>query len=571
MPAESTTTAAQTAPRRRVRAIVVAALLVTLHGALGLWCARRNSVTFDEHAHLPAGLAYWRENALPIYDLSPPLPRYWEAAPAAFFGNVTIPPTRDVLAQPTGIRHWSYAIAFMRANASAYHDAFLAGRAMTTLLSCVGCAIAFFYARSLAGDAAGMAACALFATCPNLVAHGSIVGTDSPAAVALLAATWLLDRYARSPTPTRAIAMTLALAVAPMVKFSLLPAWPLAAVVLLALAARRRLPWRSAIVPIALLPIAGFVVCWLSYAGQRGGASLAEVGAITSTPMAWLDAHGLGGIARAFPRPLVDGFDAQLKESAGEYSGYLFGRAYRGAAWGYYPTALLCKWTLGLLALCGLAIVVGVRRRSFVAALPAFVGIGYAIAFTSTTQINIGSRYLLPAIPLAMVAATATSWRSGSRKLRRVAGTLVVVAAAEGIASMPNPLGFYNAGATIVGAPGRAIIDDDWGQSLVALREWMTTTGVDRVRLAYVGRVDPRLYGIVFDDVADDRSKAEWLVFSSALASGTPALCARSDGSTAWIAAPSSLATMLREQSPDATVGALRLYRIEATAPVNGP
>ena len=65
---------------------LICATLIAVHAVLLTASALNNSVAFDESAHLPAGLAYWKfgYRALPIYDLSPPLLRLWSAAlPAA--------------------------------------------------------------------------------------------------------------------------------------------------------------------------------------------------------------------------------------------------------------------------------------------------------------------------------------------------------------------------------------------------------------------------------------------------------------------------------------------------------
>src|SRR5438270_11732464 len=67
---------------RRWRTGVLLAL-IGLHTALMIASAVRNSVTFDEYAHLPAGVAYWRYGwkAFDIHNLSPPLLRLWAAGP----------------------------------------------------------------------------------------------------------------------------------------------------------------------------------------------------------------------------------------------------------------------------------------------------------------------------------------------------------------------------------------------------------------------------------------------------------------------------------------------------------
>src|SRR5688572_4406456 len=66
---------------------VAVAALIALHGALLVWAAVRNSVAYDEFAHLPAGVAYLRHGELSIYNQTPPLLRWWGAWPALLAGG----------------------------------------------------------------------------------------------------------------------------------------------------------------------------------------------------------------------------------------------------------------------------------------------------------------------------------------------------------------------------------------------------------------------------------------------------------------------------------------------------
>ena len=552
-------------------AALAAIALIALHLALGLWCARRMSVTYDEFAHLPAGAAYWRYGALSIYDLSPPLPRYLAAAAIAWRHDVVVPPPEAFVAMPTATRHWVYGDAFMRANAANYQGVFLPARAVMTLLSCVGAAIVFAWTRRLArSDAAGLLACAMYATCPNVVAQASIVGTDLASAIALLIVAWQFDWYVRSPTRVRGGIVTALLALAPMVKFSLLTAWPIAAVLLTLAAARRAIGWRAALVPLAALPFAAFAACWLTYAGQPAGASLAALEANTSPQMRWLDQHGLGAVATAFPRPLIEGFDRQLFEAAGQFDGYLFGREFAGAIWGYYPVAALSKWTLGTGGGGGFGrgLMPGAHpgAAAAAAAVPAAFAIGYAVLFTMTTDIDVGVRYLLPMLPLLFGAAAVTIWRSGGRRVRRAGIALAALASVEGIASMPDPTAFYNLAARATGVAGRGYIDEDAGQGLIVLREWMAANGVERVRLAYSCCVDPGVYGIAFDEFDDPRSRAGWLVMGGGLAGLRPANLAVPGGGTRALMLNPAIGERMRSEPPDARVGPFYVYALPPVA-----
>src|SRR5437773_7023246 len=111
----------------RQRVIPGVAALLIVHAALLTWSALRNSVTFDEFAHMPAGLSYWRYGRFDIYDYTPPLPRLLGSWPA-LIARAKIPPIAPYLAMSPQERHWLYGDEFLRDNRDHYHALFVLGR-----------------------------------------------------------------------------------------------------------------------------------------------------------------------------------------------------------------------------------------------------------------------------------------------------------------------------------------------------------------------------------------------------------------------------------------------------------
>ena len=58
------------------------ALLLAVHALLAVTAIRRNSVTVDEVAHLPAGISYWQTGTFALYHHNPPLVKMLAAAAA---------------------------------------------------------------------------------------------------------------------------------------------------------------------------------------------------------------------------------------------------------------------------------------------------------------------------------------------------------------------------------------------------------------------------------------------------------------------------------------------------------
>jgi hypothetical protein len=80
---------------------------------LGLASARRASVSFDEFAHIPAGVAYWKERAFHLYAHNPPLARLIAVLP--ILTSAQLPPLSPVVRTDPEYR-WEYAEDFMIRN-----------------------------------------------------------------------------------------------------------------------------------------------------------------------------------------------------------------------------------------------------------------------------------------------------------------------------------------------------------------------------------------------------------------------------------------------------------------------
>src|SRR5205807_3502281 len=97
-------------------------------------------------------------------------------------------------------------------------------------ISCAGVCLVFLWARELYGPTAALGSATIYALDPSILAHGSLVGTDVGAAVAILLALWLWNRFCQQPSARRALLAAIAVALAHGCKFSALLLWPAMAV-----------------------------------------------------------------------------------------------------------------------------------------------------------------------------------------------------------------------------------------------------------------------------------------------------------------------------------------------------
>ncbi|MFF7640601.1 phospholipid carrier-dependent glycosyltransferase [Streptomyces canus] len=364
--------------------------------------------------------------------------------------------------------------------------------------------VVFAFARELAGRAAGLAALALYAFSPDVVAHGSLATLDVPMAGFLLTSVWLLWRARVRPrryVPLAGLALGAALAT----KMSALPAVP----VLLGLAAlsvwtagrgdekRRRL--LHVLAGAAVLALAAVAVVWASYL-------------VVDPRLRWTSrdqvpvVHGLRGILvdlLPFPQAYADGMRMQFHFENYPWEGFLFGRVYTGHLWYYLPAALLVKTPLGLLALwaAGAVVLVAVRRLR-PAAPYLLVPAAVLLASAMTGSRDFGTRYAL-FLPMFLTVAAGCVLAVRRRWATIATGALVLFVAVSSLLTFPFYLPYSN---EAFGGPARTHLrlhdsNIDWGQDLDRLADRLRERYPgERIWLVYKGSGVPSAYGIEASD-----------------------------------------------------------------------
>lgn len=201
---------------------------------------------------------------------------------------------------------------------------------------------------------------------------------------------------------------------------------------------------------------------------------------------------------------------ASPDRSTGGYLVYLNGEV-RGTGWWYYYLAtIVYKVPEGtLLILAASIILILVARRSPEAwADEIAIGVVPAVilfAMSFLTDINLGLRYILAVFPYLYIAAgKVVPWiEARTGRARSVARAVVFgclgLTIASTLAIHPHYLAYFNVAS---GGPDRnppRLIDSnlDWGQDLVALREWCREKiPGEPIGLAYFGQINPSIFAL---------------------------------------------------------------------------
>lgn len=541
---------------------VVVALLLGTQWGLAQWSLRRESPTIDEVIHLPAGISYWQTGKYRLYHHNPPLVKLLAAWPV--LGKVT-PEEQLALYQSkywtdeppnkAGIGH-----EFARLHATDYFELFTTARSVIPTFLVIGGLIVFVWSRSIYGDFGGLLSLCLWVLCPNLMAHGRLITTDVASAALGTGATYLFVRYCRTPTGKNAAYAGLALGIGLLTKFSLLVLvglWPLIWLVRI---------WRDvpkneqksfvikALPHIGIVTLASMLVVNAGYGFEGTGRPLGKFEFYSRTLTRELPANKLrlhktssemldilgshrvnrfrGGLLGYLPCPLpaefMLGFDEQKIDAEGMparylrpndpsvrdsdtegYPVYLNGVVRGSGWWYYYPYAFLIKTPPGYLLLIAsslFALVLCKRNQNqwFEEIAMLVVPVSMILAMTFLTDINIGLRYILPALPYLYIGCGRLApWLAGIKNQRmRYASLLLVVLSVGGAgysnASVtPHYLAYFN---VLGGGPEHGdehLIDSnlDWGQDLVNLKAWLDTNAPGQpVGIAYFGQINPDIF-----------------------------------------------------------------------------
>lgn len=517
--------------------IVVAAACTTV------LAARRTSLTWDEPVMVASGIRGMATGDFTMtWDQPPGMPYVYGVAEKIYDGlakarggdgvkrpseegTIELPP--DLAAQlPASIHangpvprwglynRYDYARElFFKSGNDPEALAFAARLATALLAVLLGLAVASF-TWSSAGPLAALLATTLFVFLPDELAQGGIAYNDVALALAFFAALWCIDRFARSPTLARAAVAGATVGLALGIKFSALTLGPIAILVVAA-------EWASR--------------------GQDG-AWLKRVG--TFAPLAILTAFVILAIVYRGDFALVqfrEGVREQLRHSASGHGvpAYLFGDTSDTGFWYFFPVAMVLKTPiafdlLALLAVRGFVAKGARGRQAFASPLRALaIGFVVYLAVLMRSNLEIGVRYALPLMPLVAVTigiGLARVWERANRELRALVAVLVVASAGSALVRYPWFLSYVTEWVPPDSAR-TAMVDSnlDWGQGLLALRDFIRDEHADGVYLAYFGSALPEGYGIPYSPLPSwsplppqppAAKPYEWVVVSTTLLEG---------------------------------------------------
>jgi hypothetical protein len=501
----------------------LACLLLALMGLLAGGAALRESVTWDEVAHIGAGVSYLQKLDLRLNEEHPPLPKVIAAIPLILRGTradyAHISWTNSAQFLPHAFfGEWVFGEWLLaRWNDPARTLAW--ARLPMLLLTLILGWVVFAYARKIGGDWGGLLCLSAYVSSPTFIVFGPLVLTDLAVTLFCLLTLWQFANLWREPSRKYAFRFGICLAAALLSKFSsgvlffafgafalstrfrALPELPRTKS---ELRVWRRLRWRWTLKGIALAAIVVYCFYFFFSLNQSTdalylighGAAWVPVRRLLMPP--WLFLRGFLLFAITSSRPT-----------------FILGHGYLHGVWFYFPVLLALKSPLGFLGLLALLLALALEQKRHpqrLSAIPRAEALRWRVLWISLAvfaaacmagRLTISIRHfsvplILLIVMLAPLPRMIQNLRREARSWTRAAAVLAALLAASSLASVarayPNFFPFLNA--LTWSHPVYWWASDsnvDWNQALPEVRRFADQRGLKVLDLDQYGSNDPTL------------------------------------------------------------------------------
>lgn len=510
--------------QRLKRAPALACLLLGLMAFLAGGAAWRESVTFDEVAHIGAGVSYLQKFDLRLNEEHPPLAKMIAAVPLVLRGTYAdyshISWTASEKFLPNAfLGEWVFGDLVLTRWNDPMHTLRWARLPMLLLTLILGWVV-FGCARKIGGDWGGLLALAAYVSTPAFLTFGPLVLTDLAVTLFCLLTLWQFAELWREPSRKNAVRFGLCLAAALLTKFSsgllffsfgafalstrwlTLPGLPLDRK---ELRDWRRLRRRWTLKGTVLAAIIAYCFYFIFSLGQ-------------STDALYLLGHGQAWIPvrRLLMPPWLYLRGLLLFIVTSSRPTFLLGHSYAHGQWFYFPVVFVLKSTLGFLGLLALLLALALRHRrrpGGVSIIPETERLRWRVLWVSLivftaacmlSRITISIRhFMIPMVLLIVMLAPLPGLirnLGGEARVRaRFAAAAAIFLAVSSLASVawayPNYFPYLNSltrSHPIYWWVGDSNVD--WNQALPEVRRFADQHRLKVLNLDFYGSNDPAAF-----------------------------------------------------------------------------
>ncbi|MFO1019780.1 MAG: glycosyltransferase family 39 protein [Planctomycetales bacterium] len=187
-------------------------LLMGLQVSLLFWSSTRHSPTWDEPAHLAAGLFQWNFGCHQVYKVNPPLAHVVAGFPLFWQG---IRCDWSIVSENPAIRsEFALGHRLESMNAAEFQNMVVVGRWMCIPIALLGAWTCYAWGAELYGTAAGLLSLSMWCFSPEILGHAQLVTTDVAATSFGVFAAYCFWRWCYRPILNRMLWAGLALGLA---------------------------------------------------------------------------------------------------------------------------------------------------------------------------------------------------------------------------------------------------------------------------------------------------------------------------------------------------------------------
>jgi hypothetical protein len=535
--------------KSNLRHWIVPLILLLVYSVQCAWFIGTQSLTYDEPVHIAEGLDAWRNGRFQQYNDHPPLARLLCTLP------VLNPKWRVQVEQlPQSFRIHSISP----------DPVSLAWRArlVNAGLGVVLGVLVWLSVANLFSVSAANFALALFAFSPSLIANFSVVTTDGAATLLIFASACGIVCWKRRPSWKNTTALGFALGLLLLAKFSTLlmfvPAvfWMLVLIPSGISVRPWKWNWRKASAAAGV----AFLVLWAGYFFHVSHLTIRD-GTLTATFPNWdrsLVKPNHSGLNISLPIPageFIAGFRDVAIHNAHGQPAFFLGRTSPSGGWkSYYPAIILLKWPILVVALALTGLLLTLFKRLQVSAdlwlMASFPAVYFLFALCA--HFNLGERHILPLYPFALLFAAAVWQQASLRRSRSIfLGLLLLWNAFDVLRSGPGYLSYFDSFVR-PDQRYRLLADSnlDWGQGLLALRKYEQQHPGEQIWLAYFGSVDPAIYGIKAQPLAENQHVSGTVIVGATNLSGE------------YLSDPAAYRWLLHYGPPEVLDGCLYVFHV---------
>jgi hypothetical protein len=485
--------------------------------------ARRESITFDEIAHIGAGVSYLQKLDMRMNPEHPPLAKVLSAIPLvlrgarADYSHLSWSVSGRGWGSMLGEWSWGHALALI------WNDRYstvLWARVPMLLLTLILGAFIYRYASELGGAWGGLLCLAAYVTTPAFLVFGPLVLTDVAVTFASLLTLWGFAALWRAPSRATLISFGLLLGASFLTKFSSgfllfaflafrlslrwlpLPDMPKDRTELRTWQRLRgRYLWKGILIAALTVYVVYFILSW-----NQPTNSLDFLGDSTASLV----------LRRLLMPPFVYFRGLLFFALSLNRTSFLLGHFYTHGVWFFFPILFLLKSTLAFLLMLALAIPLALIARHKLATgsvIPSekrfhwravWIFLLVFVAFCMLSRMTISIRHftipivllilLLAPLPRALELLLKNGWPAARLGMAAYAA-LALFSVMTVVRVYPYYFPFLNS--LSFGRPAYSLVSDsnlDWNHALPEVNQYVQQHGLSRVLIDEYGIDDPTVY-----------------------------------------------------------------------------